>query len=397
MKQDSSYRTKNSIASGKEERKVQDVKLEPYNKEPKVLRNAMCFALFLFVAALGFGSHAQAQLTDPCGCDAGLGKVAVNLSEKRAFKLAYLAQIDQKQWSNHHKGGGGRFSFGPLSLGGNYGQFDASRREYLSRLGYSLDSEQSRTLLYERVETEDWRRCKEACIRQQQGFYCGVTKLAKEFAAVTCSWRPEGVAANKSMSVVVNGNPAPNHTIAPNTQRDIQLKRDATRSLLVTLTLEGGSSRTITVSATPKIPVIAPPPKIQVVLLAPQYVRGVNVALANGPDGSAAVYGSDVLLNAPPYHDRYNKAEWDFDISTPGRYKIKVEFAAAHARPVRMHLNGKLIADSALWQTTCGWTPQCQQTHTQKEVNLTQGSHTIVLERHSVFPHIRKIIFERVD
>jgi hypothetical protein len=136
----------------------------------------------------------------------------------------------------------------------------------------------------------------------------------------------------------------------------------------------------------------------QIVVLATQYVRGENVALASPSDGSAAIYGADVLLNAPPYHNRHNKAEFDFDVSKgkSGRYRLKVEYAAAGSRPVRLILDGRIIAGSALWATTGCWNPSCQRLLPQTEVNLTHGSHTLILERNGVFPHIRKIVFERV-
>lgn len=356
------------------------------------------FPFFLFLGLWGCVPTVQAQLTDPCGCDAGLGKVSVNSSEKTTLRHAYLAQMDRKQWDTVRQGGGGGVKlFGLFSIGGSYGQFHGNRREYLSRMNYRLDADQSRVLLYERIETADWRRCKEACFKQQPGFFCGVTILTKYYSAVQCSWRPEGHATQKTVSVMVNGAKKPSETITPNTSRDIHVKRDPGQTLLVTLTLEGGSSRTIKIPETPKIPTLPPPAKSEIVILAAQCVRGVNVALASPSDGSAAVYGDDVLLNAPPYNERYNKAEFDFDISKPARYLVKVEYASALSRPVRLHLDGKVVADSALWKTTGCWNPSCQRLLPQAQISLTQGSHTIKLERNGVFPHIRRIVLERLE
>lgn len=133
--------------------------------------------------------------------------------------------------------------------------------------------------------------------------------------------------------------------------------------------------------------------KSQISFAAADFVRPVNVALG-GPNN---MYGADVLLNGPPYNDRENGADYEFNASAAGTYLLKVEYAAAHARPVRILLNGDLAIVDALGAPTGCWTTDCQRLLHQGRVVLREGLNLLRVERAGVFPHIRKFILEPVD
>ena len=118
-------------------------------------------------------------------------------------------------------------------------------------------------------------------------------------------------------------------------------------------------------------------------LPATAFVRGTNVALsANG-------YGADAVMNAPPYGEAANAAEWDFNVPVAGTYELFAEYAAALSRPVTIAFNGTVKFTNALATVTGGWFPANRQTISQGVVALPAGAITMRVSRSSVFPHIR--------
>ena len=80
-------------------------------------------------------------------------------------------------------------------------------------------------------------------------------------------------------------------------------------------------------------------PNIQrttITIKASDYDSVVNVSVSTIPS-----YG-EVILNAPPYNDKHNRAVWKFD-AVEGRYNLFVEYASADSRPVTVLLNGSII------------------------------------------------------
>ncbi len=153
-----------------------------------------------------------------------------------------------------------------------------------------------------------------------------------------------------------------------------------------------------------KFPAAVPPPKVQLVATAPKaktkiqipasdFVRPENVALG-GPNN---IYGPNVLLNGPPYNDRPNAAEFDFTASAAGTYLLKIEYAAATARPVTVSLNKVVAIPNAMNAPTGCWEVSCQLLLNQGNVTLREGANTLRVHRGSVFPHIRTFVFEPVE
>lgn len=133
-------------------------------------------------------------------------------------------------------------------------------------------------------------------------------------------------------------------------------------------------------------------PSETIVIAAASFKTSSNVAPGAG---RAASYGSDVVLNAPPYNARPNMVEYDFNAAAAGKYSLSIEVAAAQARPVRVLLNGALVNGNALNVATGGWTPEFQKwVPVPAEISLRAGANTLRIERDNVFPHIRTLKFE---
>jgi hypothetical protein len=123
------------------------------------------------------------------------------------------------------------------------------------------------------------------------------------------------------------------------------------------------------------------------------FVSGRDVAAASG---QVAVYG-DVLLNAPPFNDRPNAAEWRITTPSGGRYRFEVEYASGDPRPVRVLVNGDVERESALNAPTCGFYPNCQRWADIGVVDLNPGDNVIRMDRRSYFPHLRTLRFTPVQ
>jgi hypothetical protein len=161
-------------------------------------------------------------------------------------------------------------------------------------------------------------------------------------------------------------------------------------AMFKSMTREAYVAQDIVTVPSPSPVVITPPPVRQrIVISAASFARGSNVAV-----GQCGPYGNGVLLNAAPCNARPNAAEWDFVAPAPGAYQLIVEYASAQNRPVRVRIDGQLVASSALADPTGCFTENCQEARPQAVVQLTVGPHVLRLERDNVFPHIRTITFE---
>lgn len=221
--------------------------------------------IYIILLPLLFGIHsAQAALNDPCGCNAGLAPELIKYSSSSQVQLAFIKQIDEKQYDKIRKDGSTDTNIIDLISGSaSYSEFNEKRHAYLSKANFSLNAEESESLLFNTVNTADWGACKRQCIKSQQGFICDIADFTEKNIAISCSWRPEGGAAlNRPVKVIVNGTElTPQEKIYPYASRDWQLKREPKQELLITLTLENGPSQTLKILATPpQLPPLPPHP-----------------------------------------------------------------------------------------------------------------------------------------
>ena len=124
-------------------------------------------------------------------------------------------------------------------------------------------------------------------------------------------------------------------------------------------------------------------------LPATAFVRGVNVALStNG-------YGSDTLMNAPPYLGVLNAAEWDFVVPVSGVYELRSTYATVDPRPVNISINGLTVFSAAMSSGTGGFFPVNRMTFSEGSVYLSAGSNVMRVAGNGVvaFPHIKGFSF----
>ena len=85
-----------------------------------------------------------------------------------------------------------------------------------------------------------------------------------------------------------------------------------------------------------------------------------------------------------------NFAEYDLTIAKPGTYQLAVRFAAAESRPVRILVNGKVVAGDACKHKTGTWNPDSQKWFAEGFLTFPAGKSVIRFERDSYFPHLDK-------
>jgi Protein of unknown function (DUF1553)/Protein of unknown function (DUF1549)/Planctomycete cytochrome C len=112
------------------------------------------------------------------------------------------------------------------------------------------------------------------------------------------------------------------------------------------------------------------------------YARGNVLKLT---DGYGA--GIGVIINAGPIP---NFTEHDIDIKKAGTFQVAVRYAAADPRPVRILVNGKIVAGDACGTRTGSWNPDGQKWHAEATVELPVGKAVIRFERDGAIPHLDK-------
>ena len=136
--------------------------------------------------------------------------------------------------------------------------------------------------------------------------------------------------------------------------------------------------------------VVSPPPlpKNPIAVRAQYFVRGTNVGIDQCTPGPGALANAIAGCIPAP-----NAAEFDFVVAVAGAYRMDINFAAADSRPVKVILNGQVIRDQAVSETTGGWSNSNLRWAEVGRVVLKEGANTVRLERNGVFPHIHDLLF----
>lgn len=213
-------------------------------------------ALIGSVLLVALAPNAFADLSDSCGCNAGLSPQVTNQSSNVALTMSFLEQIDSAQYEKLKKEGSASGDYlGIISGSANYTEFQEKRASLKSSMSFGLSSSQSQSYLFSKVETKDWLDCKKACIASKRsGFTCDLVNYVEKTVAVGCRWAVEGPAADsRKVTVVADAKPVSPLTIPPNVTRDWQFMRNPRKPMLLTFTLDGGSSQSLLIEATPLI------------------------------------------------------------------------------------------------------------------------------------------------
>ena len=146
----------------------------------------------------------------------------------------------------------------------------------------------------------------------------------------------------------------------------------------------------ITVPAVPA-PAASPGGVKTIVISARDFVRGTNVAVDECTPPA-------ILANARDCVDgRANAAEFTIVAIVEGVYLMEVQYAALKSRPLNVLINGKLVREGALGETTGGWGNEFLKWIEVGSVGLTSDTSKLRLERSDVFPHIHAIRFTLIE
>jgi hypothetical protein len=84
-------------------------------------------------------------------------------------------------------------------------------------------------------------------------------------------------------------------------------------------------------------------------------------------------------------------AEFDVTFATAGRRQLEVRMAALESRPVRLLVDGELVRDAALGDTTGSWNPDGQRWVRVGVLELRAGRNVLRIERDGAMPHFDKL------
>ncbi len=101
-------------------------------------------------------------------------------------------------------------------------------------------------------------------------------------------------------------------------------------------------------------------------------------------------YGKGIGIISDP-GGQSNFAEYNVEVSPPGKYALEIRYAAAEPRPGKISVDGKSLFEDAFSITTGGWHPSHQAWHFQGRLDLTAGSHILRLESEPLMVHIDRI------
>ena len=89
-----------------------------------------------------------------------------------------------------------------------------------------------------------------------------------------------------------------------------------------------------------------------------------------------------------------NVTEYDVDFPVTAKYTIVALYAAMASRPVDIYLDGKLLVRAGFKSTTGSWLSSTAKWEMQCQAEITQGKHTVKLQRAQCIPHICALRFE---
>ena len=85
--------------------------------------------------------------------------------------------------------------------------------------------------------------------------------------------------------------------------------------------------------------------------------------------------------------------EYDFDLPATGSYRFTIDYAAAQARPVNVLIDGKYIGQGCV-AATGSWNTSGARPDASSHCFISEGRHTLRLQRPGDFPHIVSIRVE---
>lgn len=88
--------------------------------------------------------------------------------------------------------------------------------------------------------------------------------------------------------------------------------------------------------------------------------------------------------------------EYDIEVQEAGTYQVEFRYAAESSRPGKLSLNGKVVNDKSMAQTTGSWYPDTQKWFVEGRFPFQAGKNVLRFEVAPTMSHLDKIIVARV-
>jgi hypothetical protein len=321
-------------------------------------------------------------------CDSVLLPQITIESSSISDNMAYLSLITEDNYQQAKAGGSLNVIIEDLPIGASYQQFDEKRQSYHSYSTMQHDRLEARAHFRQSLtsaQLDSWTKC-------MTGDVAGVRIIIRDddnkgAAAEVHYVGTPGSKATFRVTLTggrINGGKSEaKFTIPDRGAKGILLTRNNPTGKLVLLV--NGAGMTDTAVSLGQVIPSSPPKKLAIVIAAADFARGTHVAI------DQCTPGPGILANAPPCNAIDNVAEFDFDSTAEGKYRLEINYAAATARPVRIILNGAPFREQALSAPTGGWLNDSLRWTEIGTVVLKRGRNTLRLERNDVFPHIHDL------
>lgn len=103
-------------------------------------------------------------------------------------------------------------------------------------------------------------------------------------------------------------------------------------------------------------------------------------------------YGSAEVVIARTGKDGQQFAEYDLTFERAGRARLEVRYAAKEMRPVRVLVDGTVVAPEALGAVTGSWNPDGQRWAEVATFDVRAGRNVLRIERDGALPHLDQLL-----
>jgi hypothetical protein len=90
-----------------------------------------------------------------------------------------------------------------------------------------------------------------------------------------------------------------------------------------------------------------------------------------------------------------NFAEYDMEVLEAGQYQLHLRYAALQSRPAVLQINGELVHDDAMKNTSGGWVEENQRWHLEGVFKFQAGKNVIRIQRDGTVSHLSQLKIAR--
>ena len=88
--------------------------------------------------------------------------------------------------------------------------------------------------------------------------------------------------------------------------------------------------------------------------------------------------------------------EYDFELPSSGIYQVEFRYAAEASRPSQLSLNGSIVNEKCMAETTGSWYPDGQKWHVEGRYKFEPGKNTLRIEVDGGMSHLDQLLIVRV-